>query len=722
MQIQVGPPHLTINYGSTFMVTRLDGQIEPDRMLGIFSDDTRFLSRYTCQADGKSWVRLTSTTTAYYAMRIYLQNPKLVTKQGTISAGSLSLVVSRTVVDGIHEDLDLTNHSRERVSFNLELTLRSDFSPLFEVEAGKFVRRGRIETHWDDQQHEFSNSYEYEDFYRCLSYQPRNYSSPPHFANGYINFEIELEPGETWHTCGYYTLKDDKHVRQPIDCCYKEALEQGVNECQRLWLDEATKLSSSNNDVTRLYRQSVQDLGALRLYDYDFAPDVWLPAAGVPKFVALFGRDSLITSLQNAIVHPGFAEGALKKLAQLQGTKVNDWRDEEPGKILHELRLGELAHFNKIPHSPYYGTADATTLYLITLHETWKWLGRDSLLREYRDTALRCLDWIDEYGDLDRDGFQEFKSCSEEGIENQGWKDSGESIVYSDGSQVEAPEALCQLQGYVFDAWLRMAEVFEALGESDRSRELRAKAAKLRTQFEERFWCDDIGFYGLTLDAGKKLVTTITSNPGHCLWSGIVSPEHAQRVVKRLLKPDMWSGWGIRTLSTQNPAYNPFSYHLGSVWPVDNSIIALGFKRYGFAEEVAQVAEGIFEAATHFASYRLPELYAGNSRETGSFPVPYLDANVPQAWAAASVFQLLQAMLGLHADAPKGCLYVDPHLPEWLPDLTLCDVEIKDAVVDLRFWREGDSTCWDASVRDGNVEVQEKSWQPWAVKEPTAAL
>lgn len=264
---------------------------------------------------------------------------------------------------------------------------------------------------------------------------------------------------------------------------------------------------------------------------------------------------------------------------------------------------------------------------------------------------------------------------------------------------------------------MRMAEVFEVLGESEFSRELHTKAAKLRERFEEHFWCEDIGYYAFTLDPDKQPVKTVTSNVGHCLWSGIIRPERAQQVVKRLFAPDMWSGWGIRTLSTQNPAYNPFSYHCGSVWPHDNSIIALGLKRYGFFKEVSDIANGIFEAGSYFSNYRLPELYSGIKREPGSFPAPYLQANVPQAWAAASVFQLLQAILGLRASAPNHCLYIDPYLPEWLTNLTLRRVEVGKALVDLRFWRDNDSTKWDATVVEGDIEIKQEAWHPWNLKE-----
>jgi glycogen debranching enzyme len=720
MRVTVGPPVLTIHHGSTFMVTDLDGQVTSDTSLGIFANDTRFLSHYACYIDGQPWVTLRSTVTTYYSAQIYVTNPELMTDAGQIPAGTLPLSISRTVDAGIHEDLDLTNYGLHPVSFNLEIALRSDFADLFEVQSQTFIRRGHIETEWDKEQSELCSAYRNADFYRCLIYQLQNSSSHPCYANGRVVFEVKLDPGESWHTCGKFILVEDNTVYEPTHVCYETAVNTEVNtELEHLhhyWVKNTTQLTSTNEEVYRLYQQSITDLGALRLYAYDFGPDTWIPAAGVPKFVSIFGRDSLIASLQSMIVHPGLAHGTLKKLAQLQATELDDWRDAQPGKILHELRQGELAHFHKIPHTPYYGTADATSLYLITLHETWKWLGDDGLLKEYRDTALHCLDWIDDYGDLDGDGFQEYQTRSSEGIENMGWKDSGDAIVYPDGTQVEAPKALCELQGYVFDAWLRMAEVFEALGEGDRAIHLRAKAAKLRTQFEEQFWCEELGFYAFALDRHKQPVRTITSNPGHCLWSGIASPDHAALVVEKLLQPDMYSGWGIRTLSAENPAYNPFSYHCGSIWPHDNGIIALGFKRYGFAAEAAKVARSISEAASYFSSYRLPEVYAGITATPGSFPAPYIEANVPQAWAAGSVFHCLQAILGLQADAPHQCFYIDPELPPWIPELTLRSVEVGSAHVDLQFWREDERTCWDATVQSGNIEIKQKAWQPWKLE------
>ena len=712
MEISVGPPLLTINNSATFMVTDLNGEIAADSEQGVFASDTRFLSYYSISANGQPWIRRTSSTTTYYSVRIYLTNPQFSTVDEDVEAGTLALLITRSVGDGIHEDLNIENFGLKPVRFNLEIAMRSDFADVFEVKSHRFVRRGKTETQWDKDLRELRTAYTNRDFSRSFICKI-DAESPVAYANGLIAFDVNLPPGHQWHACNEFVLVENERLRVPVRSCYGKSEETSYDALQREWLGKATSLTSGNEDVYRLYRQSVEDMGALRLHDHDSGGDLWIPAAGVPWFVTLFGRDSLLAGLQSTIVNPGFAVGALKRLAEFQAAEVDDWRDAEPGKIPHEIRFGELAHFHLIPHTPYYGTADATPLYLIVLHEAWKWLGDPSLLRNYRDVAIRCLEWLDRYGDLDGDGFQEYQTRSRQGYENMGWKDSGDACVYPDGTQVRQPKALCELQGYVFDAWMRMAEVFEALGERQRASGLRQKAADLKTRFEQRFWCEDIGFYAFMLDARKDPVRTIASNAGHLLWSGIASREHATRVVERLFGADMWSGWGIRTLSAGNPAYNPFSYQRGSVWPHDNGIIALGAKRYGFADEAARIARDISEAASYFVSYRLPELYSGIQREPGTFPVQYPGANVPQAWAAGSVFHLLQAILGLQADAPNSRLYVDPQLPRWIPDLRLGGLTVGEAKVDLRFWQQGGSTRWEAEVKQGKLDVQRRQWQPW---------
>jgi len=706
VQVHVGPPVITINQGSTFMVTDERGEIDPESEQGVFAGDTRFVSFYKLYINGEPWQLLSSSAVSYYAARLYFSNPAVKTEDGEIPRQTVGLAVTRSVGEGIHEDIDITNYSLEPVRFELEIALRSDFADLFEVKLHNFVRRGRVTTEWYESTGELANAYSNRDFRRELRYRILNAGSSPHYANGRISFEVALEPGATWHTCAFYVLVEGDRVREPVHGCHQaEEADTSFDQLQREWRALATRITVANEDVYRAYTQSVEDMGALRIYDLDFARDVWLPAAGVPWFVTVFGRDSLIVSLQNMMVHAPFALGALKKLSQFQATEMDDYHDAEPGKIPHEIRFGELAHFKKIPHTPYYGTADATILYLITLHEAWKWLGDTSILREYRDVAVRCLDWIDRYGDLDGDGFQEYKTRSSLGYENVGWKDAGDAVVYPDGSQVKQPKALCELQGYVYDAKLRMAEVFAALGEGDRAQVLREQARALQQQFDQAFWMEDEGFIAYGLDPQKRQIKTIASNAGHCLWSGIVLPERAERVVRRFFEDDMWSGWGIRTLSSANPAYNPFEYQLGSVWPHDNGIIAAGFKRYGFHDEASRVARDIFEAASYFDSYRLPELYAGISRRPGTFPVQYPGANIPQAWAAGCVFQLLQSLLGLQADAPAGKLYVAPALPRWLPEISLSQLKIGDSSLNLRFWLDGTESHWELLDRRGSVDV-----------------
>jgi len=708
IEVTVGPPLITINRGDTFVLSEPDGCITPYTDQGIYSRDTRYVSNYEIFADGQRWILQNSGALAYYASRAYLTNPRIITEYNEIEPATLSLILDRAVSDGIHEDFEIHNYSLRRVRFSLELSLRTDFADIFEVKAKRLVRKGNVTTEWRPETSELINSYEHNGFRRSVITRVKYSGSAANYSNGRISFLVDLDPRGSWHTCCQHAfLGREKAAKMPRRCVHmirdaKSTVEQELSH----WKKVTTSVTTSNEDVYRLFRQSVDDMAALRLPYAGGARNEFIPAAGVPWFVTVFGRDSLIVSLQNLIVYPDFARGALSMLGELQANEVDDYRDAQPGKILHEIRFGELAERKLIPHTPYYGTADATALYLITLCEAWKWLGDDSLFLQQQDVAKKCLEWIDHYGDADGDGLQEYQTRSPQGYENMGWKDASDSVMYPDGTPVRGPKALCELQGYTYDAWLRMAGAFQYFGQLEAAGRLRQKAAGLRQRFEELFWCERTGFYAYALDGDKKQVQTIASNPGHLLWSGIVSPERAAGVVARLVEPDMWSGWGIRTLSSGNPAYNPFSYQNGSVWPHDNGIIAMGFKRYGFAKEAAMIARDISEAASYFVFYRLPELYAGTRREPGAFPVQYLGANVPQAWAAGSVFHLLRAILGLHADAHNKTLYVDPVLPHWLPDITLHNLRVGASTVTLRFWTENNETRYEVLSGEGELHVE----------------
>ena len=691
LEIKVGPPQLAIHQGNAVLITEPDGQVSWPTAMGLYFRDTRLISAWSLFANGVGWDLLNSGTPAYYLSRIYLTNRAIPTEAGDVAARTLSLVISRSIDGGVHEDFQLTNHGPAAVRFNLEVVLRSDFADIFEVKAGHIVRRGRITSEWDDAKQLLVNSYGNGDFRRGLSVAAESDTAAV-YANGRISFEVALEPGASWQSCLLYALHDGDEAFAAPSHCASEMDSQGQGLTMARWREGVTALESSNDGFQRVYAQSLDDMAALRLPFQVGDAEEYVPTAGLPWFVALFGRDSLIVSLQTALVYPDFARGALDVLGHWQATERDDERDAEPGKILHELRRGELAHFKLIPHTPYYGTADATPLYLVTLHTAWRCTGDLAMVERLLPVAEGCLRWIDEWGDRDGDGLQEYQTRSSKGYENMGWKDAGDSVMHADGSAVRGPKALCELQGYVFDAWMRMAELYDALGRAEPAAALREKAAVLRRRVDELFWMEAEGTYAYGLDGDKRPIRSVASNPGHLLWSGVALPERAARVVQRLRQPDMWSGWGIRTLSARHPSFNPYSYQNGSVWPHDNGLIAQGFKRYGHADAANAVARDVMAAAGYFMLNQLPELYAGTQREASSFPVQYLGANVPQAWAAGSVFSLVQAMTGFQPDAPNRRVLIDPSLPDWLPDLTLRGLRVGEQAFDLRFTRTGETT------------------------------
>jgi glycogen debranching enzyme len=702
-KVQVGPPQIAIHQGQTVLVTDPDGSITWPSEKGLYFLDTRVISHWAIYANGESFELLNGGPISYYAARIFLTNRAILTEDGTIAPRTVGLTISRSIGGGLHEDIDVTNNSMKPVRFQLEISFRCDFADVFEVRSGHIIRRGQITTEWSERRQRVRTAYSNRDFHRAVTTSIDRATSSAVSANGRLSFDIALQPGEAWHTCLLYALEDGEHPYPAPSECVAESAKSRHAETLSQWLQTVVKIETSNEEFYRLFRQALEDMAALRLPIQGTTHMVFIPAAGLPWFVAPFGRDSLLVSLQNILIYPEFARGALDLLGSLQAKEDDAYRDAEPGKILHELRYGELAHFKLIPHTPYYGTADATPLYLITLHSAWRATGDNALLEQNLPTAEGCLAWIDQYGDRDGDGFQEYQTRSPVGYENMAWKDSGDSVMYPDGTLVKGPKALCELQGYVYNAWVRMAEVFDALGKPDRAAQLRAKAAALFVRFNDAFWDEELGFYAYALDGDKKKVLSVASNPGHCLWSGIVPPERAKRVVERLMAPDMWTGWGIRTLSADHKSFNPYNYQTGSVWPHDNAIIAMGCKFYGFGAEAARIAHDVSVAASHFLLNQLPELYTAPERMEANFPVQYIGANVPQAWAAGSVFMLTQALLGFLPDAPRGKLYVDPLLPKWLPDLTIRDLRIGTNKLDLRFWREGQETAFEVTKGDPNV-------------------
>jgi glycogen debranching enzyme len=593
-RIKVGPPIVTIHQGNSFMVTTAEAEITPDAELGVFAQDTRLISLYKLWIDRERWTLASSAPVSYFGAVYVFLSPKIAAPDGTPEPGKVQLRLERTMSGGgIHEDFDITNYFQGEVSFDFAIEVQSDFADIFEVKRHQIPAR-ECETSWNAKASQWHAHYSREDFERSLIYRVQKADSKPHFANGKIHFRIRLAPAGVWRLCSEIIPVIGGRQRRP-HVGYRQAAigDHKTQEKDRQWHDRVSRIKTSNVTVRKSFEQSAYDIGALRIDISDEEGLLsWMPAAGVPWFVTIFGRDSLTVALQAMIVNPHLARGTLAHLAKYQAKERDDWRDAQPGKILHEMRFGELAHFKETPHGPYYGTADASILYLIALSEAYRWIGDEGLLEKHWNTALHCLEWIDRYGDLDGDGFQEYKTFSSQGYHNMAWKDSGVALVYPDGSQVQQPIAICELQGYVYDAKLRMAELYELEGEAVRAKKLRSQAQALKKDFNEAFWMEDEGAYAFALDPDKKQVRTIASNPGQLLWTGIVDGRaKAERLIQRLLQPDMYSGWGIRTLSKSNPAYDPNAYQLGSVWPHDNAIIAAGAKRYGLWQEANTIGE-----------------------------------------------------------------------------------------------------------------------------------
>ena len=674
------------------MVAGLAGTIDGRGNEGFYASDTRFVSGYRITLNGEDPVLLSSAGTHFFASRFESTNPILFDDEGPIAANAISMRLDRTISEGVHEDLDIVSFAQRPISLSLDIEIDSDFADIFDVAVPRLIRRGTLQSRWFATRRELRTTYANRDFRRALLVALEKSSSQPQWANGRLSFAIRLERGQTWHTClKWLPLIGTRRRPTTLGCDAVTEKRAGFHP-PRL---PRVGIHTPNRTVEAAWVQAVHDMEALRLEDDAAGRGVFIPAAGIPWFATLFGRDSLVVSMQSISGYPEFASGALRRLSELQATRDDPGRDMEPGKIPHEIRHGELAELGIMPHQPYYGTHDATSLFIVVLSYLYQWTGDASILERYLPAAEAAMRWVTNHGDRDDDGLQEYAPRSPRGYYNQGWKDAGDAIIDAGGALAPHPIATCELQGYAYDAMLRMAGIYDVLDKPERAGHLREDAQRLFDRFNDAFWWEREGTYALALDGRKKQVRSVASNAGHCLASGIVPKDRAARVVDRLLADDMWSGWGIRTLAASHPYYNPFSYHTGSVWPHDNAMIAGGFRRYGHDAAAAQVARGIFDAAERFPMHRLPELFSGIQRDQGGFPVPYLGASAPQAWAAASVFRLVAVLCGIHARiAPDGAreLYVNPALPEWLPDITINHLRAGKGALDLR--------CHDETVEE----------------------
>lgn len=695
---------LAVKEGDTFLYSDLEGNLDHagDYGLGLYSRDTRYLSHFRMTINGRDPVLLSSSSERGYMSHVDLTNPDLYEgEEVTVPQQTLNVRRIRAISGRLFERVRLKNYNPFPVTIDLEFLFGADFADIFEVrgmareqpEAPRPPRleRDTIEFVYDgrDQVHRVTRIE--------FTAQPDRVDVDGVTATAV--FHMRLGPYQT-KLVGL-TVDPVEEDRQPSSGDFDHAIHV-LRRSYEEWERESTRIVTDNELFNQLLDRSLRDLRAL----WTDTGDGGVLAAGIPWYVTVFGRDSLVTSHQLLMMNSRPAREALQMLAARQGAEVDDWRDEQPGKILHEIRQGELARSGVVPHSPYFGSIDATPWFLIVYAQHFRWTGDVALAEKLLPSAEAALSWIDRYGDADGDGFVEYISRAPRGIRNQGWKDSHDSIVHADGRLAEPPIALSEVQAYVYLAKERMADVYRAIGRSEDASRLEGEADLLKARFNETFWMEDEKYFAAALDRDKEQVRTVMSNPGHALYCGIVDEDRAAPLAKRLLSPDMFSGWGIRTMSKAAAAYNPMSYHNGSVWPHDNALIAAGLKRYGFARSTNRVATALFDAAVQADYLRLPELFCGFTRRTPNRPVSYPIACSPQAWAAGSPYLMLQAMLGISARAHQNLLTVNqPHLPTWLNTVEVRNLSVGESRISLVFRREGEITSFSLLEREGDVRV-----------------
>jgi glycogen debranching enzyme len=653
--------------GNTFVVSDERGDIEASLTdpTGLFSFDTRFLSTWVLTVNGQRLNPLSVDDVQYFETRFFL-----VPGTGTVYVDSkLSVIRRRAVGNGFHEELTVLNHDDEPADLTIRIDAGCDFADLFEVKDA-LEKKGTYATRVVDGR--LVLGYRRKTFARETEISA---SGPTRVDKKGFTFRVRIEPHGEWATqldvVTAPIASSHKHERPKVARKGRRGPSKMEANLAR-WIDDAPRVECDWDPLKSTYRRSLVDLAALR-----FSPPIAggraLPAAGLPWFMTMFGRDSIFTSLQALPFTPELAATTLRTLGDWQGTRVDDFRDEDPGRILHEIRYGELPAFEERPHSPYFGAADATPLYVVLLDEYERWTGDRPLVRDLEFEARAALSWIDEYADLRGDGYVWYKRRNEEtGLENQCWKDSWDSISFRDGSLPGFPRATCELQGYAYDAKMRGARLARLVWKDEAFAErLEHEAADLKRRFNRDFWIPDDEYFALALDPDGKQVDALASNNGHLLWSGIVDKSKAKAVVRHLMGPRLFSGWGVRTLAEGDGRYNPIGYHVGTVWPFDCSFIAWGLRRYGFKQEAAQIAAGILDAADFFDG-RLPEAFGGYERSLTKYPVQYPTACSPQAWSTGAPLLLLRTMLGLE---PVGeNLIVDPALPDGIGYVGLLDI------------------------------------------------
>jgi glycogen debranching enzyme len=684
---------ITILEGSTFCICDELGDIGGWPTSGFFTDDTRFLSILRLSINGRRPLLLSSDKVDYFSAAFYLRNPPL----DGLEQDEISITRERFIGEAMQDRLLVQNQGMRPVAFDLSLEVACDFADIFAVKDYDFALGDPahaeplpplVEPQFDEENNQFLLA----DQTGLPAKTQVIFSREGRVEDARVTYRIELEPRERWDLRLDIVPSPEGEQVMPRLAERRFGDEMArVRESLAAWHLRVPQLRATWEDLAQSFGRSVSDLASLRMRGSDGGLGK-LPAAGMPWFMTVFGRDTIITCLQTLLFGPELAVTALQALRELQSTVDDPMRDAEPGKIVHEVRHGKAA---RTWHGSYYGTVDATPLYLILLSEVWRWTDDAALVHDFRDSAMRALEWIATRGDLDGDGFVEYQKRSRRGLDNQSWKDSHDSQRFADGRLADPPITPCEVQGYVYDAKRRLAELArEVWRDRELADRLDREAEDLRRRFNEAFWIEERnGYYALALDARGNRVDALCSNIGHLLWSGIVPPERVDAVVDQLMGDALWSGWGVRTMSSEDRGYNPLAYHNGTVWPHDNSLIAWGLERYGRWPEAHRVIRQMLAAGRHF-EYQLPEVFAGMPRTETRFPIAYPTAARPQAWAAGTPVLLLQLLLGLRPDRVHSALetHAPPDLPAWAGSLRLSGVRAFDRP-------------WEIRVEDGSVRV-----------------
>ncbi len=723
-----------ISQDRTILLTGLDGFVHGGKEEGFFVHETRILSRYAWSIDGRAPQLVCISNVHQHRSLAYYIAPPPSKPEEDAAQQAIELLLARYAGQGVHEEVELTNHTQNEEEFTLALEVDADFADLSEPDKGTLAN-GRISSNWRNagDRWELAFHYSAEHAYdhqnergvarieRGSILRIQHPATPPSYERGTITFRVRLAPHARWHACIDAVAVIDGAELAPLYGCGAANREteyerkRGIfqAECTRFQTAESGTLSSV---VIGALERGERDLGAMRLYDLDTDDHSWVMAAGLPTYLGLFGRDALSAAWQIGILSPAVMRGSLAALRDSQGKEINDWRDEQPGRILHQANAGPAAVLKFNPLGRYYGDQTASPFYAFVTSALWHWTGDKQLVAGFLDAALKGVKWRDDYTRLRPGGFSWYQTRSEQGLRNQGWKDSGDAMVYADGRQVEPPIATCEGQGYEYVSKLRLAELLWWFDRADDARHFYQEATELKKRFNEAYWMEEEGFVAMALDSNQQQVTSISSNPGHCLATAIIDESRAQRVADRLMAPDLFSGWGVRTLSADHPAYNPFAYHRGTVWPAEQAVIALAFARYGLHDYAERIARAQFEAAAMFNFFRLPEVFSGHPRDDEHpFPGVYPRSDSPQAWSASAVFAHVQALTGLYPFAPLRLLLLDPHLPSWLPELTVTALRVGDAEADIRFSRREDGSS-DYRVLDirGKLRVVRQP-SPWSL-------